>query len=95
MEGGGACLRVLRGHEGKIWAVDADREGVEMRGRDITANTSCSNLWLTFSGNGNPFPWQKKPFSENNRLESKQGLHPNEPQYGAITKSDPREHLAM
>ena len=32
VEDGGSCLRVLRGHEGKIWAVDADRK-VEWRGR--------------------------------------------------------------
>ena len=32
VEDGGSCLRVLRGHEGKIWAVDADRK-VEQRGK--------------------------------------------------------------
>ena len=44
MEGGGSCLRVLRGHEGKIWSVDADRK-VEPRGREgerETANFSCA-----------------------------------------------------
>ena len=45
VEDGGSCLRVLRGHEGKIWAVDADRK-VEWRGRagereGATANSSC------------------------------------------------------
>ena len=49
VEDGGSCLRVLRGHEGKIWAVDADRK-VEWRGRAGERERGCDRQFLLCCG---------------------------------------------